>query len=96
MGEDTMAPITVDKHGHIVNGHHRYDALRLMGEEYATVRMIDVHVSETLDENFADGKPKKKTNEGYKLQLERDTDMMVLNIVDTATGKRTEVRGKPG
>ena len=34
--------------------------------------------------------------EGYKLQLERDTDMMVLNIVDTATGKRTEVRGKPG
>ncbi len=42
------------------------------------------------------GKPKKKTNEGYKLQLERDTDMMVLNIVDTATGKRTEVRGKPG
>ena len=42
------------------------------------------------------GKPKKKTNEGYKLQLERDTDMMVLNIIDTATGKRTEVRGKPG
>ena len=42
------------------------------------------------------GKPKKKTNEGYKLQLERDTNMMVLNIVDTATGKRTEVRGKPG
>lgn len=42
------------------------------------------------------GKPKKKTNEGYKLQLERDTDMMVLHIVDTATGRRTEVRGKPG
>jgi hypothetical protein len=34
--------------------------------------------------------------EGYKLQLERDTDMMVLNITDTETGKRTEVRGKPG
>ena len=42
------------------------------------------------------GKPKKKTNEGYKLQLERDTDMMILNIVDTSTGRRTEVRGKPG
>ena len=64
MGEDTMAPITVDKHGHIVNGHHRYDALRLMGEEYATVRMIDVHVSETLDENFADGKKKGKSKPG--------------------------------
>ena len=35
-------------------------------------------------------------NEGYKMQIERDTDMMVLNITDTATGKRTEVRGKAG
>ena len=34
--------------------------------------------------------------EGYKLQLERDKEMLVLNITDTATGKRTEVRGKPG
>ena len=64
IGEDTMSPITVDKHGHIVNGHHRYDALRLMGEEYATVRMLDVHVSETLDENFADGKKKGKSKPG--------------------------------
>jgi hypothetical protein len=36
------------------------------------------------------------TNEGYKLQLERDNEMLVLNITDTDTGKRTEVRGKPG
>jgi len=64
IGEDNMSPITVDKHGHIVNGHHRYDALRLMGEEYATVRMLDVHVSETLDENFADGKKKGKSKPG--------------------------------
>ena len=41
-------------------------------------------------------KSKKKVDEGYKLQLERDTDMMVLHIVDTETGRRTEVRGKPG
>ena len=34
--------------------------------------------------------------EGYKLQLERDREMLVLNITDTATGKRTEVRGKSG
>ena len=52
MGEDIMSPITVDKHGHIVNGHHRYDALRLMGEEYATVRMLDVHVNETMQEGW--------------------------------------------
>jgi len=38
----------------------------------------------------------RKIVEGYKLQLERDADMMVLNITDTATGKRTEVRGKAG
>jgi hypothetical protein len=34
--------------------------------------------------------------EGYKLQLERDKQMLVLNITNTKTGKRTEVRGKPG
>ena len=38
----------------------------------------------------------ESVNEGYKLKLERDTDMMVLNITDTTTGKRTEVRGKAG
>jgi len=38
----------------------------------------------------------ESVNEGYKLQLERDADMMVLNITDTKTGKRTEVRGKSG
>lgn len=64
IGEDNLSPITVDKHGHIVNGHHRYDALRLIGSEYAPVRMIDVHVSETLDENFADGKRKGKSKPG--------------------------------
>ena len=34
--------------------------------------------------------------EGYKLQLERGSDMDVLHITDTKTGKRTEVRGKTG
>jgi len=34
--------------------------------------------------------------EGYKLQLERDKQMLVLNIKNTKTGQRTEVRGKPG
>jgi len=34
--------------------------------------------------------------EGYKLQLERDKELLVLHIKNTATGKRTEVRGKPG
>ena len=33
--------------------------------------------------------------EGYKLELERDKKMLVLNITNTKTGRRTEVRGKP-
>jgi hypothetical protein len=37
-----------------------------------------------------------KFSEGYKLQLERDPNMYVLHITDTASGKRTEVRGKSG
>jgi len=64
-----------------------------------------------LAENLAEGKsPHKKgtkkykahmaamhagMNESYKLQLERDDDLLVLHIKDTKTGKRTEVRGKP-
>ena len=53
IGEDNLSPITIDKHGHIVNGHHRYDALRLIGSEYAPVRMLDVHVAETLEEGWS-------------------------------------------
>jgi len=34
--------------------------------------------------------------EGYKLQLERDKELLVLHIKNTETGNRTEVRGKPG
>jgi hypothetical protein len=34
--------------------------------------------------------------EGYKLQLERGKDIDVLHILNTDTGRRTEVRGKPG
>ena len=41
-------------------------------------------------------KKKESIEEGYKLHLERDDDLMVLHIVDTKSGKRTEVRGKPG
>ena len=39
---------------------------------------------------------KQHMKEGYRLQLERGTDMDVLHIVDTKSGKRTEVRGKTG
>ena len=41
-------------------------------------------------------KKKESIEEGFKLQLERDTDVDVLHIVNTDTGGRTEVRGKKG
>ena len=88
MGENTMSPITVDKHGHIVNGHHRYDALRLMGEEYATVRMIDVHVKETLAEDGHSGDIKKvkfdadlKLPNGKDIILQADDDKYTRGLV---------------
>lgn len=36
----------------------------------------------------------KHMNESYKLQLERDDNLYVLHILNTDSGKRTEVRGK--
>ena len=66
---------------------------RTLGKEvfYKNDRVVlqdpDFDFYQDKNENFT---------EGYKLQLERDTDMMVLHIKDTATGKRTEVRGKSG
>lgn len=36
----------------------------------------------------------KHMNESYKLQLERDDNLYVLHILNTNSGKRTEVRGK--
>ena len=56
--DGNYSPLTIDPKGRIVNGHHRFDALRLMGEEFATVRMIDTSLEEMIAENFADGKAK--------------------------------------
>jgi hypothetical protein len=53
-------------------------------------------LEETIIEPKKPGKLFTALTEGYKLQLERDTDVLVLHIKDNATGKRTEVRGKPG
>ena len=49
-----------------------------------------------VDEGYLYARRNAQFNEGYKLQLERDQEMLVLHIKDTATGKRTEVRGKSG
>jgi len=60
---DDYAPIQIDRKGRVINGHHRLDALRLVGEEYARVHMID-DIVENIKENFADGKKKGKSRPG--------------------------------
>ena len=50
--EDDYAPLQIDRRGRVINGHHRLDALRLVGEEYARVHMID-DIVENIKENFA-------------------------------------------
>ena len=50
---------------------------------------------EAFRKSFKDLAKDPEVAEGYRLQLERGSDMDVLHITDTATGKRTEVRGKP-
>jgi len=59
-------------------------------------KLVHKYFGHSSDEKPKKTKPKKKITEGYKLTLERDGDLMILHIVDTATGKRTEVRGKSG
>jgi len=54
VGENNYAPITIDRTGRIVNGHHRYDALRLYDQEYAIVRMLDKSLEEVMDEGITD------------------------------------------
>ena len=46
---DKMPPIIVDNQGHIINGHHRYDALRLLGVPTAKVAMIGGSLKEIMD-----------------------------------------------
>ncbi len=61
--EGKYAPIVVDCDNRIVNGHHRYDAVRLLGEKTIPVARIP-YTLEYIIENFADGKVKGKSRPG--------------------------------
>ena len=47
-GDKKYAPILVDKDGYIVNGHHRYDSLRLRGQKEARIHMINGSLKEIM------------------------------------------------
>jgi len=56
--EGDYAPLQIDRKGRVINGHHRLDALRLVGEEYARVYMID-DIVENVKETYADDQREK-------------------------------------
>lgn len=67
-GKMKSKPLVVDKHGYLVNGHHRLDALKHMGAEKTDVIMVDATLQDlikafdhTASDAFAEEKsPKKK------------------------------------
>ncbi|MDC6481020.1 hypothetical protein PQZ46_00555 [bacterium] len=75
--EDDYAPLQIDRKGRVVNGHHRLDALRLVGEEYARVHMID-DVVENVKETYADDQREKT-----KRQLAKHDKAMVKSARDS-------------
>ena len=56
-------PIVVDCDNKIINGHHRYDALLILGIKEAEVAVLPWKIN-TIVENFADGKKKGKSRPG--------------------------------
>ena len=81
-------PIVVDCENRIVNGHHRFDAVRLLGEKYIQVAKIP-HSIECIIENFADGKKKgrkglaKRTGVNCKKSITK-----LRSIAKNSTGER--------
>ena len=94
---DGYKPLIASSDNYIIDGHHRWLVAKNTRQPL-TIFKADIPMRElmALTLKFPKVYFKDIYNEGYKLQLERDADMMVLNITDTKSGKRTEVRGKSG
>ena len=61
--EGNYKPIIVDCNNKIINGHHRYAALQMLGETNIKVAKLFLTVNAVV-ENFADGKKKGKSKPG--------------------------------
>ena len=95
--DDGYKPLIASSDDYIIDGHHRWLVAKNT-KSPLNVFKADVPMRElmALTLQFPKVYFKDIYNEGYKIQLERDTDMYVLHITDTKSGKRTEVRGKGG
>ena len=58
--EKNYAPITIDRKGYIINGHHRFDALRILRYKKVKVRMLNLNAKDIAKLNL-------NTNELYQL-----------------------------
>ena len=96
-GGSNSKPIIASSDNYIIDGHHRWLAAKNIRGVLNVYRAnVKGRVLLDLTLKFPKVYFKDIYTEGYKLQLERDREMLVLNITDTSTGKRTEVRGKSG
>ncbi len=81
-------PIVVDCENRIVNGHHRFDAVKLLGEKYIQVAKIP-HSIECLIENFADGKKKGRKGLAKRKGVNCKQSVTKLrSIAKNSTGER--------
>ena len=47
--DNRCAPITIDRNGYIINGHHRYDALKILKKKRILVRVLNLNASDIID-----------------------------------------------
>ena len=47
--DNRCAPITIDRNGYIINGHHRYDALKILKKKKIPVRVLNLNASDIID-----------------------------------------------
>ena len=44
-----LKPITVDKDGYIINGHHRYDAYRILDKFHVNVKVMPYSIYDLVE-----------------------------------------------
>ena len=47
--DNKVAPITIDRKGYIINGHHRYDALRILNKKKVIVRLLNLNAKDMIN-----------------------------------------------
>ena len=47
--EGKYAPITIDRVGYIINGHHRYDAVRIFKFKKIAVRVLNINAKDLIN-----------------------------------------------